>query len=103
MPLYVEESYVNVTKGVRYGESGLIESFDTPGEIYRACLGEYGRCIGRMYIDRTDGGVQHVGWVFQKRVKYDDSRDTYLREVWVSVHTAPDTVTREQHFASLGH
>lgn len=49
--------------------------------------------------------TQHVGWVFVARnpepVNRGDEQPTGLREAWVTVHTAPATVTRTPHYAEL--
>ena len=87
MPIKIRESFVNATKGYRYGDDGWYKPFtDNLGELYRSLQREYGRCIGRVYIDmRADGkaGPVPVGWVFVQRRSYDDSPETYLRETWV--------------------
>jgi hypothetical protein len=62
---------------------------DTPlerlgGELFRFSVREHGRCIGRVYVD-TDDGTVATGWVFQKRVKYQDDDETYLHETWITV------------------
>jgi hypothetical protein len=31
----------------------------------------------------------------------DPERDYYLRSVWVTLHDAPDTVTREHHYHAI--
>ncbi len=56
---------------------------------------EYGRCVGKMFIDKADKnkGSDHVGWVFQKRRMYDDCKETYLSETWVSLSTKIVTPT----------
>lgn len=82
----MNESFVDLSKGVRYGASGWFEAFtDDLGELFRALRSEYGRCVSKVYVDATDGKVRAVGWVFVKRVEYTDSAKTYLREVWVEV------------------
>lgn len=51
-----------------------------------------------------------IGWVFVSRQRYGDDpgykgpdgKVGYLREAWVTVHTAPDTVVRTPHYASIG-
>lgn len=101
--LYTEEVFVNVTEGYRFGESGVIESFtDDKGKLFRRLRECYGRCVGKIYIDREGQSPQAIGWVFQGRDKYDDSKETYLREVWVTLHEQKPTVTRENHYATLG-
>lgn len=100
--LFVSETYINLDKGYRFGESDVYESFtDDKGKLYRRLVREFGRCTGRVYVDREGKPPQTVGWVFIKRMQYDDCNETYLRETWVTVHTAPPTVTTEHHLASL--
>ena len=57
--------------------------YDSVSDIYKAALKEYGRCISKIYVDGKDNAVKHVGWVFQKRCKYEDCNETYLQETWV--------------------
>lgn len=101
--LYVQETFLNATEGYAFGES---EPTDTGyedgqmGDLFRSCQREYGRCVSRVYVDR-DGETHPVGWVFQKRDRYEDTGDTYLREVWVTVHTAPPTRTVQYHYAEV--
>lgn len=97
--LYAQEEFVNLTKGHRFGSSDPYETFtDDKGELFRAMQSEYGRCTGKVYVD-TDKGAKPVGWVFVSRQPYDDCDETYLREVWVTVHDAPPTRTTEYHYA----
>lgn len=84
--LYVRESYVNATKGHRFGDSEWYESYtDSKGQLYRSLVAEYGRCMGKVYVDRPGAPPLAIGWVFNKRMQYDDCRETYLREVWVEI------------------
>ena len=113
MPFEIHESYVNATEKVRFGESEWFEPYsDTRGGIFRDCQKEYGGCISKMYRDvriRKGRGftafgvtvspadkweVREVGWIFSKRMRYEDARprygkysekDYYTREVWVEV------------------
>ena len=86
--LYVQETYLNATEGHVIGESDVYETFtDDPGELYRAMRREYGRCISKVYVD-SPNGPRAIGWVFQARDKYEDTGETYLREVWVTVHAS---------------
>ncbi len=101
--LYVQETYRNATEDHGIGESDVYETFtDSPGDLYRAMQREYGRCVSKVYIDKAGGPPLAIGWVFQGRDKYEDTDETYLREVWVTLHDAPDTVTREHHYHALG-
>ena len=38
--------------------------------------------MGKVYV----GEGTPVGWVFQKKTEYTDCSETYLREVWVTLH-----------------
>ena len=101
--IYIQEDYIDATdpeKPVRCGDSGdVYETWtDDLGDLYRSLVREYGRCTGSVYIDRTDGTTVKVGWVFQKRVKYDQGDGSYLRETWVTVHEKPPTKTIEYHY-----
>jgi hypothetical protein len=111
--LYASASYVNATDGHRIGDDPIEETFtDNVGELFRNCRSEFGRCTGKVYIDRRvatndDGGerweVVHVGWVFVKRDAYQDQpHKTYLREVWVTVYAGPEIVTRERTYFAIG-
>lgn len=53
------------------------------GEFYKMLVRKYGRCIGRVYVDR-DGSAMPIGWAFVKRAEYTDCHETYLQETWVS-------------------
>ena len=99
--LYVQKSFVNRTEGYRFGDSDVYESFtDDAGELYRSLQREYGRCEGRVYVDR-DGKTTPVGWIFVKLDEYEDTRERYLREVWVTLHDGPPTVTTRHHSHAL--
>lgn len=88
--LWIQETFENATTEVVFGESRPYETYcETRGELYRDLRGEYGRCISKVYVDRG-AEVIPVGWVFQKRMQYEDSPEYYLRNVWVTVHPSPD-------------
>jgi len=100
--LFLQEAHLNVEPRYIIGESDVYESFtDDPGELFRACQRDHGRCTGKVYIDGADGQPIHVGWVFVKRKQYQDCNDTYLHETWVTVREKPDTVTRTRHYHHL--
>ena len=104
MNLYVKEEVVAREKENDEGEivyeSEVYESaYEDVGELFRACRREYGRCISKVYIDRNDGTSQAIGWVFLKRVPYQDApNETYLQEAWITVHKAPPTRTIKYHY-----
>lgn len=101
--LWVEEDYFEVDKdGKRWGlgNSEPYESyFVKEGEAYKSLVREFGRCTGKVFIDR-DGKRKQVGWIFVKRKPYEDDRSkTYLQEVWVTLHNGPPnrTITYDLH------
>ena len=90
--LWITETFENETKGYIFGESDGYETFtDDIGELYRDLRREYGGKVAKMY---RDPGRQ-VGWVFSKRLAYEDSAETYVRNVWVEVFDAKPETTRE--------
>lgn len=88
--LWINETWVNETEGYGLGDSGWYETF-TPdlGKLYRSLRKEYGGRVQTMYRDTPDSPPVKVGWVFHKRVKYEDTPETFLRAVWVEVSTVP--------------
>lgn len=89
MGLFIHETLVNKTKGHRFYDEVTETDCTTTGELYRHLMIEYGRCTGKVYLDSKDGKVWHIGWCFEKKMKYDDCNDTYIREAWVSVIEPP--------------
>lgn len=65
--------------------------FDNLGDLYRNCVEEYGRCIGKVYIGEDT--PRAVGWIFVKRMPFEDVPETYLHETWVTVHNSMPVVT----------
>lgn len=99
--LRVSETFVNRTEGYSNGDSGQYEPYtDDIGRLFRDYQREYGRCTSKVYID-TPTGPKAIGWVFEKRVKYDDCNEYFMQEVWVTLYNKPDTVTRKRHYHFL--
>lgn len=87
--LWVRETFVNETRGYRFGETPAYETYtDDLGRLFRDMQREYGRCVSSMYVDKRDGRTVQTGWVFSKRMQYEDCDETYTREVWVEVFAA---------------
>jgi hypothetical protein len=96
--MLISETFVNLDREVRYSEVPPYEPFtDDLGELYRSLRAEYGRCTGHVYIDRADAQPLAVGWVFVKRVPYDDCNKTYLREVWITCYQTIETTTKREY------
>jgi hypothetical protein len=98
----IEESYINATENYRIHDqvTPIKETyFDedvTPGEIFRESQKEHGRCQSKVYID-TEDGVAQIGWVFVKRLEYDDSPETYLQETWITLLSEYDPRPRKTY------
>lgn len=105
--IYVQETYCKredaensegefFTKLIHIGETGVFEAWTNDrGKLFRSLQREYGRCTGAVYTERPNGKARRIGWTFQKRVRYEDCNETYLREVWVTLHARmPKTTTK---------
>lgn len=98
MNIIAEFDYVNKTEGYRVGKDKALETrFETKGELYRFCLKEYGRPVSKVYV----GDGQQIGWVFEKRVKYNDCNETYLQKTWVTVHESMPEHKTIYHYAKF--
>lgn len=86
MGIQIREYWVNATMDRICGDSGKYETrFDSRRELFRFCQKEYGRCTSKMYIDHALYGTLCVGWVFEKRKRYEDCPETFLAETWVEL------------------
>jgi hypothetical protein len=104
--MLVSEVFINATKGHRFGESEPYEPYtDNIGELFRAMQKEYGRCTSAVYVETPAGPPQRVGWVFEKRMRYEDARgndrerDYYTREVWVTLYDRFERKTERDYHA----
>jgi hypothetical protein len=96
--IYIQETWVNKTAGYVVGESDVYETwFTDTGKLFKHLQKEYGRCTGKVYV----GDNRQVGWGFEKLTKYTDSKDTYLQETWVTVHTAKPVKTISYQYADF--
>lgn len=102
--LLISETFIDQDKGYQFGNVEPYEPFtENIGKLFRSLQREYGRCTGKVYVD-TFNGVKAIGWVFEKRMQYDDARskdDTYTREVWVTLHTAKPEHSVKYQYATL--
>ena len=74
------------------------------GGLYARLAGEYGRCTSKVYLDTKSRGTIAIGWVFQKKVEYDDayryddkSKREYLRDAVPHQTCANNGDTRFDH------
>ena len=93
--LQIQESFVCIeADGEKsLGESDWYEPFtDELGILFASLRREYGGCTSNVYQDTPDGDPDPIGWVFEKKVEYEDAdraglqgRDRfYTRQVWVT-------------------
>lgn len=105
--MLIGETFYNATEGYRFGSLEPYEPWtNDTGKLFRTLQREYGRCTSSVYVDSPDNGKPHrIGWVFQKRMEYEDYRGHgeryYTREVWVTLYEEKDTVKRTHHYHKL--
>lgn len=84
----IQISHVNRDKGYIYSKYEEKLDKQDRGCLFRRLSREFGRCLSKVYV----GAGTPVGWVFEKKALYDDTRETYIMETWV-------TITEERHVA----
>ena len=100
--LLMSESYIDVTRGLRCGDTEPYEPFtDNIKRLFLSCQREFGRCVSKVYVDQADKEAMAIGWVFQKRVKYSDCNETYLQETWITLHDSKPIRTVTHHYHAL--
>lgn len=73
-------------------------AFETTGDLYRACVRQFGRCIGGYYrqwglgqVEKVCGAhhaaARKIGWVFLKAAMTEGLEGCV--ETWVTVYTKP--------------
>jgi hypothetical protein len=86
MYLTIKETWVNRTQNHIVGDSGKYETrFEETNELFAFCQKEYGKCVSNMYVDHCLYGTLKIGWVFEKKMKYENCNDTYIQQTWVEV------------------
>ena len=115
--LHIRESLVEIKdrnldteKRTIFSESKVCATkHTTVSSLFLALQREYGKCVSKQYVDekQEDGTfkAKQIGWVFEKRVKYDDAwlikkgqPTTFLQEAWVTVYSdAPVTTVTYKH------
>lgn len=95
--MWVEISSMNKTEGYLFYYEDVVkwDRCETTSEVYKTALASFGRCISKMYID-TDAAEgernkkpeedkpKHIGWVFEKKTKYEDVDEYYIEETWAT-------------------
>lgn len=103
--MLVQETYTEVTDDddvYGLGKSGLYEPFtDNIGKLFKSYQREFGRCIGKVYIDTPEGNARQIGWVFEKSMKYEDCDKYYLQQTWVTLYEDKPEVKTTHHYKFL--
>jgi len=91
--LAVTTDVINADRGYRVwssDEPDMVEDGESIGYIYKCYAREYGRPMSKVYVTTADNRDIPIGWVFQKRERYQDTGESYLQETWVSVYDADE-------------
>jgi hypothetical protein len=72
-------------RSYRQPSSGVLNTEEaSPKEFFVRLQKEFGKCISACYVDDDDGKARKIGWVFLKRGQYDDTREPFTQETWVT-------------------
>ncbi len=109
--IWCQETHVNQTDGYKLHETIVYETCTSrKGDLFRSFMKSHGKCSGKMYLDvrtkeiGTDEPEKtnsvEIGWIFVKRVKYEDSPETYLHETWISLFKSEPVTIVRYHYLS---
>ncbi len=94
----VKEVYIDKDEGCCFGENDFSlddSTINTLSDLYRYGVCEFGRCTSKVFIDGKDNNTQHIGYIFEKRLEYNDNKETYLQETWLTIEHYRKTTTIE--------
>lgn len=83
----VKITFINKSENYIFGDDIMDISeteIETLADLYKYCSKEYGKCVSKMYVDRIKDAI-HIGYVFEKAVEYEDTKEKYIRETWASI------------------
>lgn len=93
MGILIRETFVDQSQHAQIGETDVHETrFDRRGSLFLSLQKEYGHCVSKVYVDRPNGKAKAIGWVFVKRLQYEDTdrygrpAEYYMQEVWIEIH-----------------
>jgi hypothetical protein len=84
MDVTVSITEVDETRRLRYGEYNETLDVESNKELFRKLAREFGRCVSKVYVDQFSGEAIPVGWVFQKKERYTDTKEPFLKETRVT-------------------
>jgi len=97
--MLVKEEWVNQTEGYMVGDSGEYEPYTNDiGALFKEFQKEYGRCISKVYIDK---GNIAIGWVFEKKTKYNDCEQYYIQHTWISLYNKKTDVIHKHYYKGI--
>lgn len=73
-------------------------NYHSVAQVFKATQREYGKCVSKVYIDQPNQPAKHIGWCFEKKVKYTDSKEFYTQETWITLYSALPTRTITYHY-----
>lgn len=97
--LAIRVTFLNKDRNGQIGEDVHKTEFEEPRELFRHCKKTYGRCTSRMMRDRRHGESVQTGWIFEKKVPYDDAPDEmFTQETWVEVVQPVDVRVKQRRW-----
>jgi hypothetical protein len=98
-PLMVRVTLLNATQRALFGEwppGAEFGEYSDLRSLYKDMKSEWGGRVSKMYRDLKDRDGIQVGWVFTKKMQYEDSKEWYVREAWVEVVKASKPAQRAE-------
>jgi hypothetical protein len=104
--IYYKATFIDSSNNVRLHETEIQGFNGTYGELFKDLVGDYGRCTGHVYVDhikRKEDPPTKVGWVFVKRIFYDDresyghsmnKKNSFVQETWVTCYDGKPVTTQ---------
>ncbi len=94
----VKETHINATENYTIGENSLPvkeSKVKTLKDLYKYGIKNFGKCISKAYINKKDSSQVHIGYVFQKLTQYEDTKEKYLSETWLTLEHYIETRERK--------
>ncbi len=98
-----------VTASVNITENYMLDEQRTPlkdtiitnlKDLYKYGLKNYGKCTGKQFrINKYKESI-HIGYTFEKKCVYEDTKETYVLATWLSIEHYKETIEREYFMVS---
>ena len=85
--LWIQTATFNKTEGsaISVGNAPVETEYKDKDALLTACEREFGKCTGKLYA-YSKGKRVTVGWTFERKQKYSDTRKPYTQETWVTIY-----------------